>query len=81
MIEFFTMSRNTFFRVRTQVGKFEVDLYLDLFDSCSVFRGVFNNLISVYEFILSRGLNRGMLGTVQTLCFCRAELNCNLVRL
>ena len=60
-MEFFTMSRNTFFIVRAQVGKFEVDLYLVLVDSCSIFIGVFNNLISVYVFILSRGLNRGML--------------------
>ena len=60
-MEFFTMSRNTFFIVRAQVGKVEVDLYLVLVDSCSIFIGVFNNLISVYAFILSRGLNRGML--------------------
>ena len=36
-------------------------MYLVLVDSCSSFIGVFNNLISVYVFILSRGLNRGML--------------------
>ena len=56
-MEFFTMLRNTFFIVRAQVGKFEVDLYLVLVDSCSIFIGVFNNLVSMYVFILSRGLN------------------------
>ena len=61
------MSRNTFFIVRALVGKFEVDLYLLLVDSCSVFIGVFNDLISVYVFILSRGLNRRMLRTVHYL--------------
>ena len=46
---------------RGQVGKFEVDLYLVVVDLCSIFIGVFNNLISLYVFILSRGLNRRML--------------------
>ena len=46
-------------RNRALVGKFEIDLVS--VDSCSIFRGVFNDLISVYVFILSRGLNRRML--------------------
>ena len=66
VMEFFTMPRNTFFIVRALVGKFEVDLYLVLVDSCSIFISVFNNLISVYVFILSRGLNRRMLRVKRT---------------
>ena len=54
------------YSLRAQVGKFAVDLYLVLVDSCSIFIGVFNNLISVFVFILSRGLNRGMLCVKRT---------------
>ena len=63
-MEFFTMSRITFLRARE--GKFAVDLYPALVDSCSIFIGVFNSLISVFVFILSRDLNRGMLRVKRT---------------
>ena len=67
-MEFLTMSRITLFIVmlRAQVGKFAVDLYLVLVDSFSIFIGVFNNLISAFVFILSRGLNRGLLCVKRT---------------
>ena len=49
-------------RLRAQVEKFTVDLYLVLVDSYSIFIRVFNNLISVLVFILPRVLElRGML--------------------
>ena len=52
--------------LRAREGKFAVDLYPVLVDLCSIFIGVFNSLISVFVFILSRGLNRGMLRVKRT---------------
>ena len=54
------------YSLRTRLGKFAVDLYLVLVDSCSIFIGVFNNLISVFVFILSPDLSRGMLRVKRT---------------